>query len=200
MDNCIFASAGAHLARCQPCAPRPAPVVSRAGTKAVPPRFLWISTRLCQNYPQFYAPCASAAGNGPKRRLALQLHALIAHQLIANERKPCSFSLAARVRAKPVGQRHPLWLKADGVPQVVGALHPLVRRERHRTPPATSLAASQGCERSTGQDRRAEPLLPHSGINRLSVRLPSWPMGRSPAVDRCPDWGFWLFFKGFIYK
>ena len=47
---------------------------------------------------------------------------------------------------------------------------------------------------------QAEPLLPHSGINLLSVRLSSRPMGRSPAVDRYLDWGFWLFFKGFIYK
>ena len=117
MDNCIFASAGAHLARCQPCAPRPAPVVARAGTKTAHRPFLWISPRLCQNYPQFYAPCASAAGNGPKRRLALQLHALIAHQLIANERKPCSFSLAARVRAKTVGLGHACWLRCMGCPR-----------------------------------------------------------------------------------
>ena len=144
MDNCIFASAGAHLARCQPCAPRPVPVVARAGTKTTHRPFLWISPRLCQNYPQFYAPCASAAGNGPKRRLALQLHALIAHQLIANERKPCSFSLAARVRAKPVGQCNPLWREADGVFTVAEAWHPLARCEGHRTKPATSWATSQG--------------------------------------------------------
>ena len=87
-----------------------------------------------------------------------------------------------------------------GVPQVVGALHPLVRRERHRIPAATSFAASQGCERSTGQDRRAEPVLPHFASNGLYLRLSRRPMKRSPAVDRCPDWGFWLFFKGFIYK
>ena len=52
-----------------------------------------------------------------------------------------------------MGQGHPLWLKTDGVPQVAEALHPLVGRERHRTPAATSFAVSQRCERTTGQDR-----------------------------------------------
>jgi len=66
VDNCIFASAGKHLARCQPCAPSPAPVVARAGTKAAHRTFLWISPRLCQNYPQFYAPGAWAARSSIK--------------------------------------------------------------------------------------------------------------------------------------
>lgn len=59
-----------------------------------------------------------------------------------------------------MGQGHPLWLKADGVPQVAEALHPLVRRERHRTPPATSFIAAQGCEQSTGQNRTSRAVTP----------------------------------------
>ena len=61
MDNWFFCSLGAHLAICQLCAPIPAPAVTATGTKASGRLFLWITRRLCQNYPQFYAPGASQA-------------------------------------------------------------------------------------------------------------------------------------------
>ena len=117
MDNCIFASAGAHLARCQPCAPRPAPVVARAGTKTAHRPFLWISPRLCQNYPQFYAPRASAAGNGPKTKGSATASCPECSSINSKRGKPCSFSLAARVRAKTEGLGHACWLRCMGCPR-----------------------------------------------------------------------------------
>ena len=153
MDNCIFASAGAHLARCQPCAPRPAPVVSRAGTKAVPRSFLWISTRLCQNYPQFYAPRASAAGNGIETKGSATASCPECSLIDSKWVEAMLPLLGCKSSDQACGTGPSPLAKADGVPHVVGALHPLVRHERHRPPTATSFAASQGCERSTGQDR-----------------------------------------------
>ena len=153
MDNCIFASAGAHLARCQPCAPRPAPVVSRAGTKAMPRSFLWISTRLCQNYPQFYAPSVSAAGNARKTKGSGTASCPECSLIDSKWVEAMLSLLGCKGSDQACGTGPSPLAKADGVPHVVGALHPLVRHERHRPPTAPSFAASQGCERSTGQDR-----------------------------------------------
>ena len=61
MDNWFFCSLGAHLAICQLCASIPAPAVAATGTKASGRLLLWITGRLCQNYPQFYAPGTSQA-------------------------------------------------------------------------------------------------------------------------------------------
>lgn len=55
MDNCLFPRRGAHLHAAQPCAPIPLSDVARKGTKHGHGLFLWITRRLCQNYPQFYA-------------------------------------------------------------------------------------------------------------------------------------------------
>lgn len=72
MDNRLFYNPGAHLARRQPCAPIPAPAVPTTGTKASGRRFLWITPGLCQNYPQFYAPCASKAKIAVKNAFSAQ--------------------------------------------------------------------------------------------------------------------------------
>ena len=62
MDNRLFPSPGAHLAPLQPCGPDAVPAVAATGTKGRWRRFLWITGRLCRNYPQFYAPGAKGAG------------------------------------------------------------------------------------------------------------------------------------------
>ena len=72
MDNWFFCSLGAHLAICQLCAPIPAPAVTATGTKASGRLFLWITRRLCQNYPQFYAPGASQAKISVKTAFSAQ--------------------------------------------------------------------------------------------------------------------------------
>lgn len=56
MDNRFFPNRSAHLQVRQPCAPIPLAVVTGTGTKHSACLFLWITTWLCQNYPQFYAP------------------------------------------------------------------------------------------------------------------------------------------------
>ena len=56
MDNRIFPNGSAHLQVRQPCAPIPLAVVTGTGTKHSACLSLWITTWLCQNYPQSYAP------------------------------------------------------------------------------------------------------------------------------------------------
>ena len=56
MDNRFFPNRSAHLQVRQPCAPIPLAVVTGTGTKHSACLYLWITTWLCQNYPQSYAP------------------------------------------------------------------------------------------------------------------------------------------------
>jgi hypothetical protein len=56
VDNRFFPNRSAHLQVRQPCAPIPLAVVTGTGTKHGACLFLWITTWLCQNYPQSYAP------------------------------------------------------------------------------------------------------------------------------------------------
>lgn len=164
MDNCIFASAGAHLAHCQPCAPSPAPVVSPAGTKAMQRIFLWISPRLCQNYPQFYAPGASMTEKGVKTAGSA-----------TGSCPECSLIDSCRV----------------------GTAHPLGSREWHPARPATSRGEPEG----PGQGRTGQAAaFPHLADDGLAGSLSSRPNAWPSVVERCPGLGFWLFFKGFIYR
>jgi len=85
VDNWFFCSLGAHLAICQLCAPIPAPAVTATGTKASRRLFLWITRRLCQNYPQFYAPGASQAKISVKTAFSAQWISAYSYSIDSNQ-------------------------------------------------------------------------------------------------------------------
>jgi len=85
VDNWFFCSLGAHLAICQLCAPIPAPAVTATGTKASRRLFLWITRRLCQNYPQFYAPGASQAKIAVKTAFSAQWISAYSYLIDSNQ-------------------------------------------------------------------------------------------------------------------
>ena len=61
MDKCLLPSPDSHLRHTQPCGPGPAAAVCPTGIKRCIAGFLWITARLCQNYPQC---CARAVVDG----------------------------------------------------------------------------------------------------------------------------------------
>ena len=54
VDNRVFLNTTKHLRGAQACGPGPVAVVLARGTTSVKDSDLWITDRLCQNYPQFY--------------------------------------------------------------------------------------------------------------------------------------------------
>jgi hypothetical protein len=102
VDNPGFPNRDAHLRGRQACAPRPVPAVVATGTKVSRCAGLWTTPRLCQNYPQRYAPAGPFTKFHQKLLLALCRQALAAMNLIVLMDLGTSAARFCRDAARPV--------------------------------------------------------------------------------------------------
>jgi hypothetical protein len=114
VDNWFFCNLGRHLAARQPCAPIPAPAVATTGTKTSRRLFLWITQRLCQNYPQFYAPRASKAEIDVKNAFSAQWISIYSYLIDSNQGFLCNQTPCIPPRQAPAC---PVWPRPIGSPR-----------------------------------------------------------------------------------
>ena len=125
MDNWFFCSLGAHLAICQLCAPIPAPAVTATGTKASRRLFLWITLRLCQNYPQFYAPDVSQAKIAVKNAFSAQWISAYSYIIDSNQGSLCNQTPCIPLRQAPARPDRPRPIGSPcGIPSPFFAISP----------------------------------------------------------------------------
>lgn len=114
VDNWFFCNLGRHLAAREPCAPIPAPAVATTGTKTSRRLFLWITQRLCQNYPQFYAPRASKAEIDVKNAFSAQWISIYSYLIDSNQGFLCNQTPCIPPRQAPAC---PVWPRPIGSPR-----------------------------------------------------------------------------------